>query len=107
MIAAGSLDRRISIQRMTLAENDFGEMVETWVPLQADLPANVEPVQAWERLQASEIAAGVTTRFTVRWGLDLTPKDRIVYDGRVWDISSAREIGRREGQELTAAARAD
>jgi hypothetical protein len=38
---------------------------------------------------------------------DLSPKDRLTFDGRVFNIIGVKEIGRREGLEISASARAD
>lgn len=103
---AGRLDRRVTVERATFTTNGFGEEVATWAPLKT-VWADVQPISDGERWRAAEVAAHVTTRFRVRWGLDVTVRDRIAYDGRIYDISAVKEIGRREGQEITASARAD
>jgi SPP1 family predicted phage head-tail adaptor len=103
---AGKLDRRIAVERATTAKNDFGEEVPTWAPL-STVWAQVLPISDQERWRASEVSATVSTRFRIRWGLGVTAEDRIVYEGRVYEISGVKELGRREGQEVTAAARAD
>lgn len=59
---------------------------------------------------APEIAAQITTRFRILWSADvasLNPKDRVVFEGRVFDIKAVKEIGTREGLEISAMARAD
>ncbi len=38
---------------------------------------------------------------------DIDPKDRVRFEGRVYDIVGVKEIGRREGLEITAVARPD
>lgn len=103
---AGDLDRRIVIERATTTTNDFGEEIQTWAPL-AEVWAQVLPISDGERWRAAEVAAHVTTRFRIRWGLGVTVLDRVFYEGREYDIAAVKEIGRHEGQEITAAARAE
>jgi head-tail adaptor len=51
------------------------------------------------------VASNATTRFRIRWGLGVEETDRVSYDGKDFEIIGVKEIGRREGQEITAAAR--
>lgn len=109
MPAAGSLDRRISIERATATTNALNETILTWECL-TEVWAAVEEVPDGERWRAAEVAADVTTRFTIRWSgvvADVNPKDRIVYKDRIHDVKRVKELGRREGIEITASARAD
>jgi SPP1 family predicted phage head-tail adaptor len=106
---AGPLDRRITLQRATRAQDATGQEVETWATL-AEVWGSKRDVSDSERVAAAEVSAEITTRFQIRWDSswsDLNPKDRVVYNGRTYDISSVKEIGRREGLEITAAARSD
>lgn len=106
---AAPLDRRITLQRLVSAENTLGEAVGEW-GLLALVWASVNPVSDRERIAASEKGAVITDRFQVRYAqklADLTAKDRIKYEGRTYEISGIKPIGRRQHLEITAAARAD
>ncbi|WP_418885044.1 phage head closure protein [Aurantimonas endophytica] len=106
---AGRMDRRITLERFTETRDAFNEPVQTWAPL-ATVWASKEDIRDGERWSAQEVGAEVTTRFRVRWSsvvADLNPKDRVQFDGRTYDIVAVKEIGRREGLEITASARAD
>ncbi len=105
-LRSGDMDRRIRIERASYTSNHLGEQIPTWDRL-VTVWAQVLPISDGERWRAAEVAAHVTTRFRIRWGSGVTVTDRIVYDGRVFDISGVKEIGRHEGQEITAAARSD
>lgn len=105
-LRAGELDRRIVVQRAAHATDSFGHEVATWRDM-ATVPAKVTPVSDSERLRAQEIAASLTHRFVIRWGFGVTVEDRIAYEGRTFEISGVKEIGRRVGQEITAAARGE
>lgn len=108
-IRAGELDRRITLQRATVAPNEFNEPVETWSDL-ARVWAKYTPVADGERFRAGERAAEVQARFLIRWSsqvASVNPKDRLVFDGRIYAITNVKEIGRREGLEITAGGRGD
>lgn len=108
-MAAGPLDRRITLERATVTFDDLGGAVETWSTL-ATVWAQVLPISDGERWRAAEVGAEVTTRFRIRWSTtvaDVGPKDRIAYAGRVFNIAGVKELGRREGIEITATARGE
>lgn len=106
---AGELDRRVTLQARALTKNAFNEDVESW-PDFATVWASYQPVRDAERFRAAEVAASITARFQIRWatalrGLD--PTWRLTFDGRSFDIVAVKEIGRREGLEISATARAE
>jgi SPP1 family predicted phage head-tail adaptor len=103
------LDRRITLERYGVAYNSDNEPTEAWAAL-ATVWASATPVSDGERVRAAEVGATISMRFQIRYSAavaDLSPKDRIVYDGRTFDITNIKEIGRREGLEISAAAAAD
>lgn len=105
----GDMDRRIVIRRATRTADVFNEPVETWSD-HLRVWAAKKDISDRERLQAAEIGATITTRFTVRWSeaaSRVTPKDRIALDGRSYDIHGIKEVGRRRFLEITASARAE
>lgn len=103
---AGDLDRRIRVERATISRDALGGPAKAWALL-GEVWAQVTPISDGERWRAAEVAASATIRFRIRWGLGVQATDQIVFDGRVYGISGVKEIGRREGQEITAAARAE
>lgn len=107
---AGPRNRRVVIQRATVTQDPgSGENVETWATLATEW-AEMTPLSDSERVKAAEVSAEITTRFRVAWKSSLStinPKDRLTFDGKTWDIWGVKEIGFREGLEITAAARAD
>lgn len=63
-----------------------------------------------ERWRAGEVQAHVTVRFTLRWSPEaalITPADRLVCEGEVFEIVGRKEIERRRWIELTCAIRND
>ncbi|MET4634975.1 phage head closure protein [Kaistia defluvii] len=108
-MATGPLDRRITIERYVSARDALNNPVEAWSPL-ATVWASKTDVRDSEKFAAKENGASIETRFQIRWSTDVAdvnPKDRINYGGRVFDIVGVKEIGRREGLEISATARAD
>jgi len=106
---AGRLDRRVQFRRAVIGTGPFGQ-VETWSDLGAPVWASKTDISDGERWRAGAVSAQVTTRFRIRWSLwaaEITPKDRLVCEGRSYEIAGIKEIGRREGLEMTAAARID
>lgn len=106
---AGKLDRRIVIQRSTTSADAFNEPVETFATL-ATVWAEAKPISDGERMKAGQTLADKMIRFTIRYSstvADVDPRDRIVFDGRTFDISGIKEVGRRVGLEITATARAE
>jgi SPP1 family predicted phage head-tail adaptor len=109
MLDAGKLDRRITILRVVSEVSDgVGGKIQTWGDL-TTVWAEVRPISDGERWRAQElqVAAVATDRFRIRWGVGVTVLDRIRFDGREFEISGVKELGRRVGQEITATARAE
>lgn len=102
---AGKRDRQITIQRPALTNNAFNEQVETWSDL-ATVWAQQLPSRGGERIAAQEIYGQSVMTFRIRYRADLTVSDRIVCQGRIWNILDIREIGRRVGIEIDAVAEA-
>ncbi|OGR95736.1 MAG: hypothetical protein A2V88_15960 [Elusimicrobia bacterium RBG_16_66_12] len=113
---AGNLDRRIRFERATEAQDpDSGAPILTWDPPAAsyDCAAEVRPLRGQEYFAAQQFAAKADTLFRIRWprGFETLPEPdesvRLMYDGRIYNIQHVAEIGRREGLEILATARAE
>lgn len=103
-------DRKILLQRFTSTRHaGAGEEVKVWGDL-ASVWASKRDVSDSERVASAEVSAAITTRFQIRWDsswASVNPKDRVVYDDRIYGIVGVKELGRREGLEISAIARAD
>lgn len=110
MTGAGPLDRLVQFRRRSLAQGPFGQ-VDAWADYGVPQPASKSDLSDGERWRAGEVQAHVTTRFLVRWNAltdGLTPVDRLVCDGREYEIVGIKEgAGRRQWLEITCAARID
>lgn len=64
-----------------------------------------------ERFANGETEASITHRFQILWTAslrdNLDPKCRVLFDGRHHDIVGVKEIGTRDGIEISAVARAE
>jgi head-tail adaptor len=112
LIDAGKLDRRIRIERAGRVEDDGLGTVEGWSTLQ-EVSAQYLPQRGSEAREQLGREGKLLASFRIRWWsgvANVGPKDRLRFpaadDGQVWDIQSATEIGRREGIEIIASARA-
>ena len=107
VLRAGDLDRRIAIERFTEMRDPFNNPVKSWHELVTVWAAKTD-VSDGERLAAQEVGAEISTRFRIRWSpqvSDIDPKDRVRFEGRIYDIAGVKETGRREGLEISAVAR--
>lgn len=117
---AGKFDRRITIRRQAQVrdangdpvKDGYGHPVLEWQDMTTVAAAKMD-IRDAERIAAQQVGSTVTSRFVIRWSErvdDLTPADRLRYpadDGRDHNIVAVKEIGRREGLEITAAVRTD
>lgn len=103
------MDRKIVLQRFTSTLDAYNEPVLAWSTL-ATRRASYEPIRDGERFRAGETAATASARFVIRYSsevADVNPKDRLMFEGGTWQILHVKEIGRREGIEISATVRAD
>lgn len=108
---SAKLDRRLTLQRFTSSQDPgSGENIETWSDL-ATVWANYKPVSDGEKMQAGEVSATLAARFTIRYDsawADLSAVDRVVFEGRTFDIFGTKEVdGRRQFLEITTSARSE
>lgn len=126
MIRAGTLDRKITIQRKSVSLSDRGDPVETWANVAVRRSASMWPYRGTESFAAPERTAEELIEFRVRYSADvaaLTPKDRIVHPAlteaqaadsgyvipprSIHDVLGVLEINRREGLRIITSRRPD
>jgi len=96
---AGDLDRRITIERVTLGQSPIGEPIETWNAF-ATIWAKVDQQGGREFFATVQEVSQRRVVFRIRWIEGLTVLDRVVCDSEVHDIEEVRRLGRKEGIEL-------
>lgn len=97
------MDRRVRLEARSVTRDAAGGEVETWA-LVADLWAGIYPVRGQERYAAGAEQAERDARIRIRWRPGVGASQRIVYEGRHWDIRAVIEVGRREGLDLICSA---
>ena len=105
MLRAGRLDRRIIIQVATKSTGTAGGESRSWGTL-ATVWAEYKPVRGSESFVGVEHYAEAEVRFTIRYRNDVTPDNRITYDGKTYDIVAVLQIGRKEALDILAKAAA-
>lgn len=93
---SGRLDRRITIQTLTVTRDSYGGKVEAWADL-ATVWAAAVPWRGSEAVAADQVVALAEFRFQLRYRDDFDAKARIQFDGVAYDIIRIDEIGRRAG----------
>lgn len=109
MSGSGDMNRRVTLQRATVVRGEFNEEIETWGTL-AEVWARRDDVSAAESFRAREVGAQLTTRFRIRYSVTvatLNPRDRLVFNGRVYNITGVREKQRNRWLEVDCVARDD
>lgn len=104
---AGRLDRRVMLQRPLDQQDGSGAVTQTWFDA-GEVWAARRDLRGREFVAAQAEQAEVETLYTIRHmpGAVPTPLWRLIDGGRVYDIRSVAEIGRREGYELRCTASA-
>ena len=103
---AGDLDRLITIQLETGAQDSAGGATGSWTDFAVDVPANVRPLGGRDRFIGDQLTAENISIFTIRWRQNaVTEKMRILYNAgsgvkNYLVIGTPDEIGRREWVEI-------
>lgn len=90
-----NLNKLVHIQRRGHLQDTTGQTRETWQD-QAEVWASIRPVSGREYYAASGERGEVTHEILLRFGVTLAPKDRITFDGRVFDIVSVFNLNERD-----------
>ncbi len=83
---AGKLKQRVQFQQQTSQQDTAGQPLNVWT-LFAERYASVEPLTGREMYASMERVGRVETRFRIRYTPGIVPKMRIVWLGRVFDIT--------------------
>lgn len=106
MIDPGKLRERITIQQATETRNALGESVQTWVTF-AERWASVEGLSGREVLLTGQQQTEVTHRVRLRYADGFKSTMRILWRGRVLEITSLLEHGHRSEHEALCTERVD
>lgn len=79
---------RVQIQKSTEVANSVGEMVQTWQTVDT-IWAEINPLRGREQVVMAQTKPTVDLKLTIRRNATtVTPKYRIVYGARIFDIES-------------------
>jgi SPP1 family predicted phage head-tail adaptor len=98
------MDRRLTILNYAPTAGSMGGVAEAWI--EGDTVWAEQRVQPGREVLASgQVNAPQAAIFFLRWRSDIGAKDRVRCEGIEYDVSSTREIGRRDGLEIVGTAR--
>jgi hypothetical protein len=110
-LSAGQRDRTITIEQVTDAVGPSHFPLEDWTPL-VTVQAAYDDEGGGESFTAQQVAGTAAGRWTMPYRADCDPElvpvvkvRRVVANGRVYDIISATQIGRRQGLEFRTIAK--
>ena len=95
---AGDLTQRVTVERFTSTVDGWGTPIESWAPLFTCWAA-VEPLVGREYIAAQALQSEVTTRIRMRFRPWMTAQDRVIHDGKTYNIVSVIDV-RSEHREL-------
>lgn len=94
---AGQLDRRLTPQTLTTADDGHGGQTETWTD-GAPLWADMRELGGREALSANAVASRATYLVTTRYRTDLTTRMRLVWAARSLTMEIVAVRDRPEGR---------
>ena len=95
---AGSLDQRVTVERLTTTTDDWGTPIQAWAPLFTCWAA-VEPLAGREYIAAQAAQSEVTARIRMRFRPWMTPQDRVIHEGDTYNIVAVMDV-KSAGREL-------
>jgi len=95
---AGSLNQRVTLERYTSTTDEWGSPIEAWAPLFTCWAA-VEPLTGREYFAADAAQSEVTARIRMRYRPGITSQDRVIHDGKTYNIVTVIDV-RSEHREL-------
>lgn len=106
MIDPGRLRERVTVQRATETRNALGETVQSWETF-AERWASVNGLSSREVLLQGQQQTEVSHRVRMRYVEGMTGTMRLLWRGRVLEISSLLEHANRSEHELLCTERLD
>lgn len=99
-LAAGDLDRRVTLQASTPVRDAVGGPVDVWADV-VTVWARVRDLSGKAIEDALQAGSQVTRRVTIRWRSGVSAAMRLKFaDDSLAKVAFVREIGRREFLEL-------
>jgi SPP1 family predicted phage head-tail adaptor len=90
-----SLKRRVSLQKEHAVRDSFGAEILQWVELRK-VWAGIYPLEGREFFAAQTVNAEITIKIIIRYTEGVSPKMRIVFNNRIFEILSVINTGERK-----------
>lgn len=87
MTTASIFRHRVTIQELRDGQDESGQPFHEWQDV-ATVWAAVEPLRGREYFEAHQVQAEVTTRIRIRYRPGIRPDMRVLYGGRVFNITA-------------------
>lgn len=81
----GKLRHRVTIEKYTETRSSAGQVLKTYTTSSTRW-AQIRPLTTKEILQAQQIHAEITHELFLRYPLDVSTKDRVIYNSRTFEI---------------------
>ena len=92
-LSLGSMRYRVIVQQETVTnDTTTGQPTRTWSSFKTQEPAAYDEVRGGEYFRGSQIEAGITSVFTVRYDAAYAPTMRVYKDGRYHGIVFCRRV---------------
>ena len=95
IVNIGELREVVAIQSNSVVPDDFGQEIKTWAT-DATVRASVMPLTGKERFESAQVAPEVTHKITIGHGATVTAESRIVFETRIFNISSVINVEERD-----------
>lgn len=102
---SGKRDRLVQFLRAPLIDDGRGQRRGDFEPIGLPVPASKKPISDGEKFRADTTMRDMTDRFEIPaspFTAGITATDRLTCEGVTYGIAGIKEIGRREGYEITA-----
>ncbi|MBN2909153.1 phage head closure protein [Polycladomyces sp. WAk] len=88
------LRHRVTLQKKNVIKDSEGLVTETWIDV-ATVWAAVEPLRGREYFEAAVVNAENIVRIRMRYRDGVKPDMRVIYSGRIFNITSVIDIDER------------
>lgn len=99
------MDRKLIIMRADVVDDGYQTRPGPYLPVGVPVWAAKDEISDGERFRADGVWRDMTVRFRVRYSLataGIRHSDRLICEGKTYGIGGIKELGRREGFEITA-----
>ena len=86
-VPIGDMRHKITIETPTLTPDSVGGFTTSWSTL-ADVWSKIEPLSARQRFHAMQLEHIVSHKITIRYRSDIESDQRILFEGRTFQIHS-------------------